>query len=113
MKRARTTTPPTQGRSAEDRLRRHVLPPMTPKQFRRALDAIAKAEVNPWDFDTFCRLMAIRPDMARAWMRGDRDISGQTRTMMIGRQAAEARGLVYAAHHAAKQQEDAYVSHGN
>ncbi|MBX9911185.1 MAG: hypothetical protein K2Z25_21085 [Beijerinckiaceae bacterium] len=86
---------------------RNTTPPMTPQEFRDALDGTG------WTLESFCRFTGIRPDRALEWMRGETDIPPQTRTLMIALQSAEARGLVYAAHHAAKQQEDAYVSHGN
>ena len=83
------------------------MPPMTSGEFRNALDDTG------WSLESFCRFTGIRPDRALAWLRGDDDIPPQTRTLMIALQSAEARGLVYAAFHAAKQQEDAHVSHGN
>ena len=76
---------------------------MTPDEMRDALDATG------WSRESFCRFTGIRPDRMLEWLRGDTPIPPQTRTLMIALQSAEARGLVYAAHHAANKQEDAHV----
>ena len=88
-------------------------PPMTPDEFRDALDAIANADLMPWTFETFCRETGIRPDRALDWLRGDDNVPPQTRALVIALQSPDARARLYAANRAAKQQEDAYASHGN